>query len=284
MQVKINISYNLVYNSSNKGFFLQNNRNKTIKLTHILKREFPNCEIITLGAMVHKISVITKVRVGKDLSFSDYDEVILSHVDHKGILLPYKEGKEFQKLANKKSIKSQSLHAGDILISYRGMKRYLVGRVGDDYKRAIVGNNSAIRIQFNKDVDVSLPAMVHNYLELSFIQTYLKDISSGSNYSRQLLNPEMLMQLPIPAFTGNESFSFAKIHESRQDMIKELQDISQRSIEVSQKLQEYVDNDLKLYSAGIGNFEGFLKQEEWIDHLLKTTAAQLKEINTLIDR
>jgi len=284
MQVKTNISYNLVYNSSNKGFFLQNNINETTKLTQILKREFPNTQIVTLRNMAFKISVITKVRVGKDLSFSDYDEVILSHVDHKGILLPYKEGKEFKSLANKKSIKSQSLNTGDILISYRGTKRYAVGRVGDNYKRARVGNNSAIRIQFNKNIDAAIPAMVHNYLEMPYVQAYLKDISSDGKHSRQLLSPEMLMQLPIPSFEVNESFSFAKIHETRRDMIKELQDISQRSMEISKKLQTYADKDLTTYNADVDCFKGFLEQEEWMNHLLKTIEAQLREINTLADR
>jgi len=233
--------------------------------------------------MVNKISIITKVRVGKDLSFNDYDEVTVSHVDHKGILLPYKRGEEFS-LANKKSIKSQSLNAGDILISYRAAKRYAVGRVGDDYKRAIVGNNSAIRIQFNNNIDEAIPAMVHNYLELPFIQEYLKDISSDIKYSRQLLNPEMLMQLPIPTFKVNESFSFAKIHETRRDMIKELEDISQRSMEISQKLQTCAERDLKLYNADVGNFNGFLGEKKRIIDLLNVIEAELKEINTLVDR
>ncbi|SFV64277.1 hypothetical protein MNB_SM-4-1679 [hydrothermal vent metagenome] len=263
---------------------MQNYINEMTKLIQILKEEFPKCEIIALEDIVSKIAVITKVRVGKKCFFNDYDEVTLSHTDHKGILLPYKKGEEFSSLANKTSIYSQSLNAGDILISYRAAKRYAVGRVGDDYKRAIVGNNSAIRIQFNKDIDEEVPSMVYNYLELPFIQEYLKEISSDSNYSRQLLSPEMLLQLPIPAFDVNESFSYSKIHEKRQDMIKELQDISKSTIAISQKLQTSTDKDLTTYNTDVASFKGFLEEQERINNLLKIIEAQLREIDTLIGR
>ena len=92
------------------------------------------------------------------------------------------------------------------------------------------------------------------------------------------------MQLPIPAFEVNESFSFAKIHETRQDMIKELQDISKSSMEISKKLQVYADRDLRTYTNDRSEFEGFLHEKERIENRLTGIKADLKEIDTLVDR
>jgi len=262
---------------------LKNNIEEITKLKQILKNEFPHLEIVTLENMTSKIAVITKVRIGKELSFNDYDEVSLSHLDHKGILLPHKRGEDFTP-ANKTSIESQSLNAGDILISYRGTKRYAVGRVGDNYKRAIVGNNGAIRIQFHENIDSSIPVMVHSYLELSYVQEYLKNVSGKSNYSRQLLSPKILMELPIPEFDVYSSRLYANVYEKRKDMIKELQDISQSSQEISKKLQMYSDRDLSLSANYEDSFKGFLEEKERINNLLHILKAQLKEIDTLVDR
>jgi len=260
---------------------VKNNTDASVKLIKILKREFPDTGIINLENITKKISVITKVRSGKKLNANNYDEVTLSALDTHGVLIPHKRGEEFKTLASQTSINSQSLNAGDILISYRGVKHYSVGRVGTEYERTIVGNNGAIRIQFNDDQDIDVSVMVHAYLELEYVQDYLKATSNSTEYSRQLLSPDTLLQLPIPEFHIYSRHSFAEIHEGHLDIISEMANICESASSISEHLQSVTDKDLKLYNSSLENFRSFLESKKRVSALLTVIEGSLVEIESL---
>jgi len=250
---------------------------ETKKLKKILEKEFPDNIIINFGMLTEKISVITKVREGKSLSFNDYDEVSLTLLDKYGVLLPSKRGEDL-KLANKKSIDSQSLNHNDILISYRSRKHYSVGRVGDNYKRTIVGNNSAIRIQFNRNIQASIPIMVQAYLSLDYVQDFLRAASYNKEHTRPLLSPKVLMELPIPEFTLYSQPQFEEVYKYRYDFLDGLESIQKSSSTLSDTIKKKIPNDLKLFNETSLNFTAMIEKKKRVDALLTLLEGNLEEL------
>jgi len=162
-----------------------------------LKNLFQDVKIVTLGDITKKIAIISKVRVNKNRTFTDYDEISLNNIDHYGnIFVSDKSIK--REAANPKAINSQALQYGDLVVNQRTSKMK-VGFISNNYKRVIVGNNSMIRIEFdNHDIDKA--RFVQLYLQLPFVQEYLSSLSTSTKSQRKILSSAKLQELPIPEY------------------------------------------------------------------------------------
>ena len=284
----LNISIYLVYNSFYKGGYLNKNIEDDLlakeRFIKILKGTFPSQSIITLGEIVKKIAVVSKVRVGNDLTWNDYDEVTPTKLDAYGILIPHRKGKDLGP-ANKNLLESQNLNPGDLLISYRGSKHYSVGRAGDNYMRKTIGNNGAIRIQFDEEVNKEIPVMLQSFLNLQYVQEYLlsvAQVSSESKYPRKILTSQILLELPIPKFEVQYNNSYKNKYEKNLELINTLDNISQFTTQLKSKLEKNVAKQLENYLADYTNSdsdnETHDKQMEASLNMLEMNLKQLELI------
>ena len=232
-----------------------------------LKKEFNGCEIVKLEDITKKISIISKVRVSKVRDFTDYDEISLYNIDEYGTVYIPDDAKE-QEPANFEAVRKQALEYGDVVINQRAAKMK-VGFIGREYKRAIVGNNSMIRIQFNNDC-IDTARFVQLYLQLPYVLEYLNEESNISvtnrainklnkykfskqpinliflnsqyeltaffkKYKRKILSSAQLRELPIPKFTKQEqNIPLSEILYPRMELIakaKQMRDDAQKLIE-----------------------------------------------------
>lgn len=185
------------------------------KLEELIKKNFPNKEIIKLEDITTKISIIPKVRYGKNRTFTDYDEISLQNIDSFGVIY-VPENKSESEPANRTAVINQSLVSGDLIILHRG-KIGKMGIIGDEYKRRIVGNNSMMRVQFEYDKRVDTPWLVMQFLQLDYVREYIDTfIPSSGAVNRKILNSEVMKNLPIPKFEESnglyKDFLFQKKH------------------------------------------------------------------------
>ena len=169
-----------------------------MNIQEILKKEFPSCEIVKLKDITIKIAGISKVRVGKSRTWTNYDEISLNNIDDYGVVYIPQNPKEVGP-AYDRAIETQALNPGDLVISHRGMVGK-VGLIGSNYKRVIVGNNSMIRIQFPHNKKEETPLFVQAFLQLPFVREYLDKQITCSSADRKILSAASLSELPIPLF------------------------------------------------------------------------------------
>lgn len=260
-----------MYNFINKGCQLK-------KLDIYLEQEFKNMPLVPLSYFTKKIALASKVRTGKSLTTTDYDEVALSNTDIYGVVQPYSRGEDLG-LASEKALETQSLKEGDILISYRGQYGFRVGRVGDSYKRAIVSTNSNIRIQFKDDIDKEIPVLIQAYLELPAIQEYLTRCSASRDFSRKLLNAEILSTLPIPHFTERSDSSFTQYHNKQLELQSVAQRLSTKTRVISERIKKSADEDLALYFSDSDELQNRDKDNR---ELLEVLEGLLEEVSGVI--
>ena len=253
------------------------------ELRKILNRKFENIPIVTLKDFTKKIAVISKVRIPKNSNFTDYDEVSLSNVDQDGRLLPFKKGEELG-AANLPLIKSQSLHNGDILISYRGKKHFNVGIVEGEYERTIIGNNSAIRIQFKDDINYQIPLIIQAYLEESYIQNYLTTTTKDTKDNRHLLSAKTLMSLPVPQFGNHLFHDFGKFNARRRSVKKQAMLLLEKSTDILSKISQSQKSDLELFTKiDIAAIDARTKYEN-LSVFLSKINEQLTEVDKIFDK
>jgi len=169
-----------------------------MNIQEILKKEFPSCEIVKLKDIAIKIAGISKVRVGKSRTWTNYDEISLNYIDEYGVVYIPHDHKEVAP-ANASAMDTQILNAGDLVMTQRG-RVGKVGLIGKGYRRAIVGNNSMIRIQFPHNKKEETPLFVQAYLQLLFVREYLDKQITCSSADRKILSAASLSELPIPLF------------------------------------------------------------------------------------
>lgn len=247
------------------------------KLDLYLEQEFKNMPLVTLSYFTKKITLASKVRMGKSLTTSDYDEVALSNTDIHGVVQPYSRGEDLG-LASEKALETQSLKEGDILISYRGQYGFRVGRVGNNYTRAIVSTNSNIRIQFKDDVDKEIPVLIQAYLELPAIQEYLKRCSASRDFSRKLLNAEILSNLPIPLFRSLDGLAFSEYYNKQLELQSVARRLSAKTRVISERIKKSADEDLALYFS---NSMEFRDKDRENRELLEVLESLLDKINKI---
>lgn len=169
-----------------------------MNLEKILKKEFPNCKIVKLMDITTKIAGISKVRVGKVRTYTNYDEVSLNYIDEYGVVYIPQNHKEAAP-ANATAMRTQILQEGDLVMTQRGQVGK-VGLIGRSYKRPIVGNNSMIRIQFPNNKREDTPLFVQTYLQLPYVRKYLDNQITRGSVDRKILSSASLSELPIPMF------------------------------------------------------------------------------------
>lgn len=205
-------------------------------LEDILKEEFPQAKIVRLGDITKKIAGISKVRLGKNRTYTNYDEISLNNIDEYGIVFIPDNPKELGP-AYIGAIESQSLNPGDIVLTQRGTVGK-VGLIGENYKRVIVGNNSMIRIQFDKKSREDLPAYVQAYLQLPLIREYFNIQLSCSISDRKILSAQWLSDLPIPIFDQDAEFDFRELIYNRIELLEE----AKRVMQEAQKMVEMCED------------------------------------------
>ena len=245
-----------------------------------LEEEFIGVEIVKLENLAKKIAVISKVRVGKERSVIDYHEVTLADVNEYGIIT-VDPTKEKPAPANSSAIASQALHKNDLLVSYRGVE-IKVGRIDKEYKKTIVSNNSAIRIQFDygseaEEEEVSI--FVQMYLQLPYVKEYIASRPQSSDNNRKILSPLFLSNLPIPLF-HSRNYDFKDFINTRLKILNSAKEMLYEMQQLVKKLENYKDEALPTYLSD-KNFSSktLLKDLELLD-ALGNTKQKIKDIIT----
>lgn len=265
---------------------------KEERLIELLESRFNRLPITRLGELSSKISLISKVRYGEYADCKEYDEVNLSTLDVYGVLQVYKSAEELG-AANAQAIESQKLYPNDILISYRGSRNYKVGRVGDHYKRAVVGNNSAIRIQLKGDLSTEIVAMIQEYLKQDYVQSYLAECSYAvklkslqeegkenkpKHSKRQFLSSDILYNLPIPKFIPSSDFSFIQEH-NRHLLLESLSlNIQNSSTDIHSAMRVNASTDLQTYCKDSKLLSQSRESDEKMIERLKEIDKELSDI------
>ena len=212
-----------------------------------LEKEFIDVEIVKLEDLAKKIAVISKVRVGKERSELDYHEVTLADVNEYGIIT-VDSTKEKPAPANRSAIASQALHKNDLLVSYRGVD-IKVGRIDKEYKKTIVSNNSAIRIQFDyedKDEEEEVSIFVQMYLQLPYVKEYIASRPKSSENDRKILSPLFLSNLPIPLF-HSRNYDFKNFINTRLEILNSAKEMLYEMQQLVKKFENYKDEALPTY-------------------------------------
>jgi|GEM_PF-5513181 len=167
------------------------------KLKKILLENYSIDKLDTLGEWTEKISRISKVRAGKNCTEDNYAEISISDIGEDGTIVPPID-KDLGK-ANKKALESQRLHEGDLIFSFRS-KIGKIGLVSEKYNIPTVGNHGMMRIVFDQKYKIGgTSPYVRNYLNRPLIRGYLNSMMIKKN-GTQVLEPEILENLPIPTF------------------------------------------------------------------------------------
>ena len=236
-----------------------------------LEEEFIGVEIVKLKDLAKKIAVISKVRVGKERSVLDYYEVTLADVNEYGIIT-VDSTKEKPAPANRSAIASQALHKNDLLVSYRGVD-IKIGRIDQEYKKPIVSNNSAIRIQFDyesKEEEEEVSIFVQMYLQLPYVKEYIASRPQSSENDRKILSPLFLSNLPIPLF-HSRNYDFKDLINNRLKILNSAKDMLHEMQQLVKKLENYKDEALPIYLSD-KNFSSkvLVKDLEFLDALRNT--------------
>ncbi len=209
-----------------------------------LKKEFIGIEIVKLKDLAKKIAVISKVRVGKERSVFDYHEVTLADVNEHGIIT-VDFTKEKPAPANGSAIASQALHKNDLLISYRGVD-IKIGRIDKEYKKPIVSNNSAIRIQFDyesEEEEEEVSIFVQMYLQLPYVKEYIVKRPQSSENNRKILSPLFLSNMPIPLF-HSRNYDFKDLINNRLKILNSAKEMLHKMQKLVKKLENHKDEAL----------------------------------------
>ena len=167
------------------------------KLKKALLENYPADKLTTLGEWTEKISRISKVRAGKYCTENNYAEISINDIKEDGTIVPPID-KDFGK-ANKRALESQRLHQGDLVFGFRS-KIGKIGLVSEEYDIPVVGNHGMMRIVFDLEHRLGgTSPYVRDYLYRTLITTYLNCMMIRKN-GTQVLEPEILKTLPIPAF------------------------------------------------------------------------------------
>ena len=224
-----------------------------INLKSELEKLFADRPIVTLKEMTQKIALISKVRISKKRTFSDYDEISLNNIDAHGCVYVAENAKQYAP-ANEQSIQTQSLHPHDIIMHHRG-KVSKIARVGNNYKRAIVGNNSMIRIQFSckypNKYEEQLSYYVFMYLQhplvLEYINNFVAPAETPEGSKRKFVTAQFLENLPIPALSDEELENkltlLAPFVLQRMDLLHSAKEMHKLTEEILQKQQERLYHD-----------------------------------------
>ena len=223
------------------------------KLEKILKEKFPNKEIVKLRDLTHKIAGISKIRYGDNCTDNNYDEISLNYIDAYGrIYIP--ENQKDSAPANATALTNQALNTGDLIILHRG-KVGKMGIVGDRYKRRIVGNNSMIRIQFDKTRKVDTPWFVMQYLQLPYVKEYIDTyIPSSGSTKRKILNPEILSNIPIPLFEECDG-QYRELLFKRKGLYLQANEFN---LKIQELINNYQDKQENSIDIAINNIEEVL--------------------------
>jgi hypothetical protein len=247
-----------------------------------LQKEFAGIEIVTLKDMVEKIAVVSKVRVGKERSVIDYDEVTFSDIDKNGII-QINTQRQKPAPANSSAIASQRLHKNDLIVSYRGVD-IQVGRIDREYERPVVTNNSAIRIQFayedeTEEEEVSL--FVQTYLQLPYVQAYLAQRPQSREYTRKILSPLFLAELPVPLFRSRH-YDLKELLYKRLFLVNRADELSKRMHHLLEVLQEHKDSSLYTSFKSVEKIRDEKRKDEDISQTLKQVAKSLQRLQSLL--
>ena len=212
-----------------------------------LEEEFIGVEIVKLKDLTKKIAVISKVRVGKERNFVNYDEVTLADTDEYGII-QIDSTKKKPSPANSSAIATQRLHKNDLLVSYRGLD-IQVGRIDREYKQPVISNNSAIRIQFEyadeyEEEEVSI--FVQAYLQLPYVKEYIAKRPQSSENNRKILGPLFLANIPIPLF-HSRNYDFKELVNNRLKAVNIVKELLEEMQELKVRLENHKNDSLSLY-------------------------------------
>ena len=248
----------------------------SIDLHLVLKKEFPDANITTLGDITKKIAVISKVRVGdtKLRTFTDYDEISLNCIDKYGVIYIESINKEMEP-ASLKAIHNQRLEYTDLIVTHRG-KLGRCGLVAKNYNRIIVGNNSMIRIQFHDKTKLELSLFVQAYLLLPYVKQYMDQQLSVSK-DRKILTSAWLKTLPIPVYkTKYDKDILYYAYPELTRLIQTKLDIVARSAALEQDIKNLIDLSIKKKNDSLKVIintpdtikNKILKNEQLVDELI----------------
>lgn len=222
------------------------------QLLRKLSDEFNGVKIVKLKDLTEKVSIIAKVRVRKNRTFTNYDEISLNNIDEYGEIFIPEDAKQ-QEAANSVAIEAQALRYGDLVLNQRTAKMK-VGFIGkhDKYKRVIVGNNSMIKIRFKYN-DIDTARFVQLYLQLPYVLEYLNALpicTQATKNSRRIINSEQIRELPIPEYIESKQLiSLSEVLYPKMELIahaKKIRDNAQALIEKYEKMKtESIDVNFK---------------------------------------
>jgi len=240
--------------------------NNRIKLRNILEKHMPSTKIVTLSELVQSVSKVSNVRVRENRSVSDYYDLGIDAIDVNGILTIPDELKEYAP-ANESAIKSQSLHAGDLIFGYRG-KMGKVGLVAEEFTTPVVTNSGMMRITFTEDRIEETPRYVQTYLQSQLIRTYLNTTLD----EKKKLSVETLLELPIPYFEGMAGISkFSTLFGRRRTMTIEARRIVDEAIDLLNKIEDMESETISLQALPLDE----LSSINAADHIILDAQNQL---------
>ena len=217
-----------------------------------LSTEFTSAKIVRLKDITEKVSIIAKVRVRNNRTFTNYDEISLNNIDEYGEVFVPDDAKQ-QEPANTVAIEAQALRYGDLVLNQRTAKMK-IGFIGkrDKYKREIVGNNSMIKIRFKYN-EIDTARFVQLYLQLPYVLEYLNTLpicTYATKSSRRIINSEQIRELPIPEYIESKQLvSLSEALYPKMELIAlamKMRDSAQALIQMYEKMRvDLIDVNFK---------------------------------------
>jgi len=247
---------------------------RTGKLKKKIQEYMPDTKIVTLADLTHSISKVANVRV-RNKTISKYHELGIENINEEGILSIPKEPKVYA-AANESAIKSQSLHAGDIIFGYRG-KVGKIGLVNNEFSIPVVTNSGMMRITFNKNRTEETPQYVQIYLQSNLIRTYLNTTLDENNK----LSVETLKQLPIPYFEEMSGVSkFSTLFGRRRAMSIEARKIVEEAVSLLKKIEDMESETISLQTLPLKDLSGINSTDHIIQDAQKQLIFQLQQLKS----
>ena len=258
------------------------NTEKYFELTEQLFDNFPGIKVTTLGEMVKSITLSASVRSGDTSKLdttTEYYEVGLRDIDDRGVITT--ELCKNKKLgeANSALIKKYALKENDLLIPYRASRRMKIARMGKNYDLPVVSNVSVIRIEMYEDTPTELAILLQAYLSIDYVQEFLlpsEVYSSKKPFSRHLISTQLLLELPIPAFTSE------MLVEGR------FSDLYIQNIEINNKIIR-MNTELKRLRILFAKKEEetmalYFQKREQVSTTIEKDSSTLKKLNQLLEQ
>ncbi|MDD2358309.1 MAG: hypothetical protein PHX13_10405 [Thiovulaceae bacterium] len=209
---------------------------------------FGDIKLVTLGDLVKKIAIVSKVRIGSEERMTDqfYQEISLSDIDSYGIIHPPRNQKELGK-ANATALANQTLNPGDIVLSHRA-RTLTLGLFDGRYDQyPLIAQNSMMRIQFAQDRKVNTPLFIQAYLRLHLVRSHLNSITEESE-KKQPLSASHLLDLPIPYFEEHQNpYSLKDLYYGRIDTYNEISRMASHMRSLEQKGRLMYEEMLRIY-------------------------------------